>query len=483
MIGGGIVGTSAAMLLAAEGASVVLVEARAIGSGNTGLSTAKASLQHDAWFGQLIDQLGEEAAREIVMGERAALDVIRTWADELDMADAAMPVWHWLYASSDKGIERLRGEERAAETLGIETRWADPGEVPFGTHALGIPEQLNLEPVILCDGFADRAERHGARVHEDTRVVDISLDDVCELETDTGATIRAKHVVIATQVPILRRALVWAGAEYRRSHVVALSHPDAHGFAPDMYSGLDPGTFSVRPATDTDGSGLLIVAGNGHSLDTEEDGTHVAELEQQARAFTGAGELRRAWLAHDMFPSDKHPFIGPIHGHDNVHVATGFSAWGLAGGVSAALAITGLIVRGHARWHEHQSARRLGAYVKPATFKEQAVAARSLVVERIATEDAEEVAKLAPGTGIVTRVERRAIGVARDLDGTLRGVDAACTHMGCIVAHDSERACWQCPCHGSRFALDGSVLQGPALKPLEQVDVTELDAPGADELA
>jgi glycine/D-amino acid oxidase-like deaminating enzyme/nitrite reductase/ring-hydroxylating ferredoxin subunit len=477
IIGGGIVGTSAAMLLAAEGADVALLEARQIGFGNTGLSTAKASVEHGLWFAKLIDDLGEDDAREVIDGERAALDVMRKWAGELGLEGCVKSVWHWLYTNDQQGLERLQSEEQAAAKLGVETRWAAEGEIPFGTHALGIAEQLNIEPVLLCEAFAERAEQRGARVFEGSRVVDVSVGDTCALVLDSGGTVRAKHVIVATQTPILDRSAVFAAATYVRSHVVALEHPDPD-FAPDMYTGIGSGLLSVRAAKDLDGTPLVIAAGEGHPLDSDEDGSHIAQLEQHARELTGAGKLRRAWLAHDMEPSDGRPFIGPIHGHDNIYIATGFNAWGLASGVAASLAISGLILRGHARWIEHLSAKRLKPYVKKAAFKEQLVAVKGLIIDRLTTDDAEDVEGLPAGTGLVATLEGRPIGIARDLDGQLRAVSATCTHLGCVVAHDNERGCWQCPCHGSRFALDGEVLQGPATKALAQLDVSQLELPG-----
>jgi glycine/D-amino acid oxidase-like deaminating enzyme/nitrite reductase/ring-hydroxylating ferredoxin subunit len=477
IIGGGIVGTSAAMLLAAEDVDVALVEARQVGFGNTGLSTAKASIEHGLWFAKLIDDVGEEDAREILASERAALDVMRKWADELEIPECAESVTHWLYTNDDKGLKRLRREADAASTLGIGMRWANEGEVPFGAHALGITEQLNIEPVLLCEAFVDRAERHGAKVFEGSRVVDISLGDTCSLVLDSGGTIRAKHVICATQAPIIDRSMVFAASEYFKSHVVALEHPGPNAVVRGMYTGIGKGLLSVRPAVDVDGTPLFVVAGESHELDTDEDGTHIATLEQHARELTGGGKLRRAWLAHDLAPGDGRPLIGPIHGHDNVHIATGFNAWGLASGVAASLAITGLIVRGHARWIEPLSARRLGPYVKPTALKTQIAALKGLVVDRFTTDDAEDVAGLEPGTGLVATIERRPIAIARDLDGELRAVSATCTHLGCVIAHDAERGCWQCPCHGSRFDLDGTVLQGPAMKALEVVDVSQLELP------
>ena len=61
--------------------------------------------------------------------------------------------------------------------------------------------------------------------------------------------------------------------------------------------------------------------------------------------------------------------------------------------------------------------------------------------------------------------------VSRGDDGELRAVSARCTHLGCIVAWNGAERSWDCPCHGSRFAPDGAVLQGPAVSPLEPRDV------------
>ncbi|MGH2808642.1 MAG: Rieske 2Fe-2S domain-containing protein, partial [Actinomycetota bacterium] len=62
----------------------------------------------------------------------------------------------------------------------------------------------------------------------------------------------------------------------------------------------------------------------------------------------------------------------------------------------------------------------------------------------------------------------RNLAAYRDGDGELHVVSAICTHLGCIVSFNIAEKSWDCPCHGSRFAPDGTVLQGPAVKPLKR---------------
>jgi Rieske Fe-S protein len=81
------------------------------------------------------------------------------------------------------------------------------------------------------------------------------------------------------------------------------------------------------------------------------------------------------------------------------------------------------------------------------------------------------IADVAPGDGRIVDVAGSKAAVHRDADGAIHAVSAACTHLGCTVAWNAAERSWDCPCHGSRFAVDGTVLHGPATEPLEAIDV------------
>ena len=76
--------------------------------------------------------------------------------------------------------------------------------------------------------------------------------------------------------------------------------------------------------------------------------------------------------------------------------------------------------------------------------------------------------ELVPGAGGVVREGGHKVAAYRTPDGRLLRRSAVCTHMGCVVHWNAFEQCWDCPCHGSQFAPDGEVLNGPALKPLPE---------------
>ncbi|HWD79112.1 MAG TPA: Rieske 2Fe-2S domain-containing protein, partial [Kribbella sp.] len=77
--------------------------------------------------------------------------------------------------------------------------------------------------------------------------------------------------------------------------------------------------------------------------------------------------------------------------------------------------------------------------------------------------------QLQPGTGGITDLDGDRVGAYRDADGRLHAVEPTCTHLGCPLHWNSAEASWDCNCHGSRFDVDGTVLNGPAGRPLKQI--------------
>jgi Rieske Fe-S protein len=79
---------------------------------------------------------------------------------------------------------------------------------------------------------------------------------------------------------------------------------------------------------------------------------------------------------------------------------------------------------------------------------------------------ADPFAGLANGSGAIVTVNGNKIAAYKDASGAVTQLSLKCTHKGCDVAWNAAESTWDCPCHGSRFKADGSVLTGPASTPL-----------------
>ena len=178
--------------------------------------------------------------------------------------------------------------------------------------------------------------------------------------------------------------------------------------------------------------------------------------------------IEHRWSTQDNYSVDRVPYVGPVRwGARHVLAATGFGGWGLTNGTAAGILLADLALGRANPWSAIYASTR----VKPVTgapdfAKENANVAKRWFGDRAAAARRHTVADLEPGEGRVARIEGELVGVHRAADGSLRAVSAVCTHLACIVSWNRAERSWDCPCHGSRFAPDGSVIQGPAVEDL-----------------
>jgi nitrite reductase/ring-hydroxylating ferredoxin subunit len=250
-----------------------------------------------------------------------------------------------------------------------------------------------------------------------------------------------------------------------------------------MYLATDAG-WSVRAAMTSDGP-VVLVGGEGHAMsDHLESADHYRALEALAASTFGV-TARYRWSAFDYATTDGLPFIGRLSPRSSRrYVATGFRKWGMSHAMVSAMVISDLIAGRDSPHLETFDATRVVPSITRDLVTNNLKVASRFVGDRIKArrQDADDLP--AAGAGRVIQKGGRTIAVARDVQGQLHAVDAVCTHLGCIVGFNDGEQTWDCPCHGSRFALDGAVLDGPATSPLERVDLTTLGpdpAQGSDQ--
>ncbi|MFJ4831809.1 FAD-dependent oxidoreductase [Streptomyces sp. NPDC088747] len=473
VVGAGIAGLSAAWELARSGRSVAVLEADRIAAGVTGHTTAKLTALHTLIYDKLRRTRDVEAAKLYGRSQTEAIEHAAAVVDELGIDCDWEERPAFTYAQDSKGVEKLKAEAEAAREAGLPAEFVTETGLPFPVAgAVRVPGQAQFHPRKYLLALADDLIRQGALIHEHTRVVGLKEGEPCRLTTEAGATVTATDVVVATHYPIFDRALLFTRLSPRRELVVAAPIPselDPQG----MFITPEQGTRSVRTAPYKDGQRLLIVTGEHFTPGTSDAGKRFERLADWAGAHFGKPAFTNRWATQDNDSTDSVPLVGPLHvGSRHTYVATGFGGWGMSGGIMAGRLLSDLIAGRKSPWSELYDPRRLRSAVReaPAFLKHQAQVAGHFVGDRLPPTSGGSVDDIAPGDGAVLRVGGHRCAVHRDADGELHAVDARCTHLGCLVAFNRAEAAWECPCHGSRFAPDGEILQGPATRPLERRD-------------
>ncbi len=477
IIGGGITGVMAASLLARGGRKVAVLEALRVGGGTTGHSTGNLYVGVDHSLSALHSKYGAETLREVLAARNHAAQLIVRSIGEYGLdCDFTRCNWY-LYSDNTTDNPHVDRELETAREVGFALEPADPAELPVSSsRAVRLLDQAQFNPKLYVQGLARAIHADGCRIYENTAVEFITEErgGICRVQT-SGGTVHAEHVIHATHTPkgvMLVQSLLGPYREY--------------GIACKLRGGLPgPGIFWGYPRAGEKYSTrsymrgdehFLIVVGRPHKVGQLKSNEEcLYRLQQFAAEHFPVAELTHRWGGQHYRPADLLPYIGRTDGDSNILIATGFSTDGLVYGALAAGMLTDLILGRSNPWAELFNPSRKQPLKAAKNFiKENAnVFVQYLKdIPGIAVE-AKEFSDVALGEGKIVEKNMQKLAVYRSLDNRLLVRSAICTHLACIVNWNGTEQTWDCPCHGSRFKPDGSILEGPALQPLYEIELKD----------
>ncbi|WP_030567638.1 FAD-dependent oxidoreductase [Streptomyces aureocirculatus] len=473
VVGGGIAGLCTAWDLVRAGVDVVVLEADRIAAGVSGYTTAKMSAAHGLMYARLEAKQGSEDARLYALSQQDAVERTVSLCAELGIDAELERAAAFTYVQDPDRVDEVREEAAAARRAGLDASFVTSTELPFDiAGAVRVADQLQFHPRKFLLALAEHITRAGGRIFERSRVTGLRDGKRCRLTTESGDTVEAGDVVVATHYPIFDRTLLFTQLKPHRELVVAAPVPSDAAPA-GMYITPEGGKRSLRSAPYDDEHRLLVVTGESFEPGTGDVRQRLHRLEDWARThlphFADAHDVYR-WGAQDNDSVDSVPYVGHAHpSTQHLYVATGFGGWGMSNGVMAGSLLTAHIVGGpRPAWTELYDPRRLPPVRDVGTLAAQQVTvAKHFIGDRLRTSHVDSVADIPPGSGAVVRLDGHRCAVYRDESGQVSAVSARCTHLGCLVHFNNAERAWECPCHGSRFATDGTVLHGPATRPLE----------------
>jgi glycine/D-amino acid oxidase-like deaminating enzyme/nitrite reductase/ring-hydroxylating ferredoxin subunit len=468
VIGAGVAGLSAALALTEQGARVVVLEAGRVCSGVTAYTTAKVTSLHGLVYAGLARHAGDDAARAYGEANEAGLRKIRAWVDahgiECDLQDRDA----FTYTTATDKVDEVAAEVEAAQRVGLPASFTTSTDLPFEVAAaIRFEHQAQFHPRDYALGLAAAIVAGGGTIHEGTTAVAVDEGRPNVVRTAVGHEVRAAHVVVATHLPFLDRGGFFAKCHPARSYALAARLRDPAQVPRGMYLSIDEPSRSVRSALDDE---VVILGGEGHKVGQDDDTRQrYAALTEWAVQTFDVASIEARWSAQDHLPVDGLPFVGRQLPGSEVLVATGFKKWGMTNGTAAGIMLADLIAGRDNPWlPTFDASRQKSTLSSKDLYKENANVAQQFIGDRLSTLRPPSADRLQPGEGGIVTCAGNKVAAYRDDDGTLHAVSPVCTHLGCLVAFNTAEKSWDCPCHGSRFTIDGQVIEGPATGDLEQ---------------
>lgn len=471
IVGAGIAGLTTAYMLAKERKSVVIVDAWGLAAGETSRTTAHLTAVLDERFFNLESLFGKDGTKLAAESHMSAINRIENIVNEEQIDCDFERVDGYLVALDaeqqkdfDKEIEPIKEAGFAdRETLSQ----VPVGDIKINHPTMRIPRQATFNIAKYMAGLASIYQRLGGKIYTGSHVKEVIGGEAAYVKTDDGFKVHAKHIVIATNTPINDWVKMHTKQAAYRSYVIGYQIPK-DTYPSFLLWDMEEPYHYVRIVRG-DVHDTLIVGGEDHKTGQADDTrARYQRLDAWAQQyFITLGPIIYRWSGQIMEAVDCLAFIGhnPMD-KDNVYIVTGDSGNGITYSTIAGMLITDLIQGRENPWKEiyepsRKSLKAVGTYIE-----ENANVVGCMVKDWVAPSEVESVDDIRIGEGAILRKGVSKIAVYRDEQGQLHERSAVCTHLGCVVQWNGGEKSWDCPCHGSRFDVDGKILNGPAIRPL-----------------
>lgn len=452
IIGAGICGLTTAYYLSKAKRQVMIVEADHIAYGASGRSTGKLSSLHGCIYHQLIRIHGEKKAGDYYKVNQEAIESIKAIIDEYQIECDYEESEALAYCTSEEKAKVIMDEIQALKQLAIPFEKVAENTID-GVH-LGIKfrNQAQFNPYKYCVALAKICEKQGVQIYEKSSVSAFEQYEV----TANQHKINFNQLVMATQVPLINeKHFYYTKMAPYQSYLAVLK--------PGKRESLM--TISIENLTRTSRSlshqqnDYLISGGFEHKAGQDIERSF-KEFERYLNESYPQHEIISKWSSQDLKTFDHLPLIGRIGDEPHLYFATGFNKWGNTLGTVAAKILCSYLLEQESVMQDMFYPHRLSLILNKEFIKENGNVAINWFKNK---QNKEEFKIPAQKEAEMIVIDTHPYGIYRDEKDHLHIVDIICPHLGCTLIFNDQEKSWDCPCHGSRFDIDGQIIKGPAI--------------------
>lgn len=473
VIGGGITGISTCYYLNKENVDFCLLEKDTLLSKTSSKSTAKITFAHNVFYRYLIDSYGINFAKGYYLSNNEAVnEIIKIIENEKIDCDIKIQD-NYIYTTKEDKVSLLKDEVSAMNMLGINANYQNNIPLPINNiiGAIKIPNQACFNPVKYCYGLINTFSNLN-NIYDNTGVTNISKDgNNYIVTTGNNCKVTCKYVVMATRYPIKDIPGFHFLKMYQdTSYIIAVKTKEK--IFDGMYISCDNPTISFRNAK-YNNEDILLIGGNtnktGENINLKD---RYDILIQTANSIFKNYTILDKWDTEDCVSLDKIPYIGDFSCmYNNMFIATGFKKWGITTSNVAANIIVDKIIGKNNNFEKIYNSTRF----KPIKNRKELYnmlkqTTNSMIINKLKIKS-EDLKDFPNDSAKVTKINGKLVGIYKDENSNFNAISPICTHLGCLLKFNDLDKTWDCPCHGSRFNIDGKNIYNPAFKKLPKIDL------------
>lgn len=455
IIGGGMAGLSTAYHMIDSSKKVVLIEKAKCGMGATSKNTGKLTWMQGLIYSKLEKNYNSEVAKLYLDSQLEAIDRVKNIIIVNKIKCHLTKTKSYVFSNNQNDYSKFADEIDFYNKYNIKYKLIDKLPIDYPSkYILEADDSYVFNPYEYLVGLKNIV-KDKIKIYENTRCISIDKDsDEYVVLVDGNYKIRSKYVVVASHYPMfivpflipfktrVDRFFIGASKNKKNDDVQIISY-GKHSVSMRYYN--------------DDKDNYLIYGRRNHSITTNLDvRMDCEELNEEYKKYFG-DDIEYFFHTHDLMTYDSLPFIGEVD--NNLFICTGFNKWGNTNGMIAGMIVSDII--------DGKKNRYVGLFNPKRGLSFDKI--KNLFIYNIEVGSRYIINKISSNKsyyGDDVRIEYingKKCGVYIDKNRKEHVVSNICPHMKCNLIFNYIDKTWDCPCHASRFDVDGNIIYGPSV--------------------
>ena len=449
IIGAGITGMTTAYFL--KNKNICVVDANSIGHGVTLNTTAKINYFQERIYTKIANVTNKENAIMYLKSQRYAIEQLKNIIEKENIDCDFKQVESYVFANTTNEISPLEKEAQFLRENKIDVKEKGLPSKITSYKSYCVEDTYIFNPIKYLNGIYNILNKKNIKVYENTKIIKIEKEDEHYICYSEKYNIKTKKVVLASHYPYFILPLLLPLRSHIEKSYILVSKVKKNGNYTCISSGYP--TYSCRFYQNGDDIYQISLAESHNASFKQNDSYHFSRVKEIFNLQEK--NIIMKYSNTDIITPDHMPYIGRLK--DNMYIGVGYNTWGMTNGVLAAKIISDMILNIENEYIETFNPNRINLsnlFALPSIVFGQT---KSFLGPKLNK-------KKSWYSDRITFVNKngKSLAIYKDENGFEHVIHNKCPHFGCSLIFNELEKTWDCPCHSSRFDIDGKCIKGPS---------------------